>query len=98
MYGPILTTLADMHCASGELELGASFAERAVMVNQEHADIAPWYADQAALTQKYCQAMAALKVERSTLAPLVAALNKKWGEASPFAHRGLEQVRAIEKN
>ena len=98
MYGPILTTLADLHCANGQLELGASFAERAVTVNREHADIAPWYADQAALTQKYCQAMAGLKVERSTLAPLVAALNKKWGEASPFAQRGLEQVRAIEKD
>ena len=41
--------------------------------------------------------MAGLKVERSTLAPLVTALNKKWGEASPFAHRGLEQAHAIEK-
>ncbi len=98
MYGPILTTLADIHCASGGLELGTSFAERAVVVNREHADIAPWYADQAALTQKYCQAMAGLKVERNTLAPLVAALNKKWGEASPFAQRGLEQVHAIDKN
>jgi tetratricopeptide (TPR) repeat protein len=98
MYGPILTTLADLHCASGQLELGASFAERAVTVNREHADIAPWYADQAALTQKYCQAMTGLKVERGTLAPLVAALNKKWGEASPFAQRGLEQVRAMEKD
>ena len=97
MYGPILTTLADMHCASGELVVGASFAERAVTVNREHADIAPWYADQATLTQKYCQAMAGLKVELSTLAPLVAALNKKWGEASPFAQRGLEQVHAIER-
>jgi tetratricopeptide (TPR) repeat protein len=98
MYGPILTTLADLHCASGKLELGASFAERAVMVNREHADMAPWYADQAALTQKYCQAMAGLKVERSTLAPLVATLNRKWGEASPFAQRGLEQVHAMEKD
>jgi tetratricopeptide (TPR) repeat protein len=97
MYGPILTTLADMHCAGGQLELGAAFAERAVTVNREHADIAPWYADQAALTQKYCQAMAGLKVERTTLAPLVAALNRKWGETSPFAQRGLEQVRAVEK-
>jgi tetratricopeptide (TPR) repeat protein len=97
MYGPILTTLADIHCAAGQLELGASLAERAVTVNREHADIAPWYADQATLTQKYCQAMAGLKVERNTLAPLVAALGKKWGEASPFAQRGLEQVHAIER-
>ncbi len=97
MYGPILTTLADLHCASGQLELGASFAERAVTINREHADNAPWYADQAMLTQKYCQALAGVKVDRDTLPPLITALKRKWGEASPFTRRGLEQIRAIEK-
>jgi len=98
MYGPILTTLADLHCASGRAELGASFAERAVSVNQEHADTAPWYADQAKLTQKYCQSIVGAKIERGTLAPIVASLEKKWGRASPFVLRGLEQIREAEES
>ncbi|MEO7936367.1 MAG: tetratricopeptide repeat protein, partial [Dokdonella sp.] len=97
MYGPILTTLADLHCANGQLQLGESFAERAVTINGEHAENAPWYADQALLTQKYCQALAGIKVEHDTLAPLIAALKRKWGEASPFTLRGQEQILAIEK-
>ena len=97
MWGPILSTLADLHCAKGELEQGASFAKRAVTVNQEHADIAPWYADQAALSQKYCQSLAGTKIERNAVAPLVASITKKWGEKSPFAQRAREQLRAIEK-
>ena len=98
MYGPILTALADLHCAAGDAARGAEFAERAVSVNQEHADKAPWYADQAALTQKYCQALSGTKIEHASLAPLFATLKKKWGDASPFTRRGHEQVRAIEKS
>lgn len=98
MYGPILTTLADLHCVRGELEAGAALAERAVTVNQEHADTASWYADQAALTQKYCQALAGTKIERSALTPLAAGLERKWGKDSPFVQRSREQIRAIEKD
>jgi tetratricopeptide (TPR) repeat protein len=98
MHGPILMMLADLHCANGNAAPGAEFAERAVAVNQEHADKAPWYADQAALTQKYCQALSGTKIERASLAPLLATLKKKWGETSPFTRRGQEQVRAIEKS
>ena len=98
MFGPILTTLADLHCANGQLETGESFAERAVAINGEHAENAPWYADQALLTQSYCQALAGVKVERDTLAPLIAALKRKWGDASPFTRRAQEQIRAIEKS
>ncbi len=98
MHGPILTTLADLHCANGQLETGEAFAERAAAINGEHAENAPWYADQALLTQKYCQALAGMKVEQDTLAPLIDALKRKWGEESPFTRRGEEQIRAIEKS
>ena len=67
-------------------------------VNREHAENAPWYVDQATLTQKYCQALAGARVSPDTLAPFGAALKRKWGEASPFTRRGEEQIRAIEKD
>ena len=96
MYGPILTALADLHCAAGDAAQGAGFAERAVSINQEHAEKAPWYAAQAALTQKYCQALSDTPIEHASLAPLLATLKKKWGETSPFTRRGMEQIRVIE--
>ena len=98
MYGPILTALADLNCATGRLLEGAAFAERAVAVNEEHADTAPWYADQAILVQKYCEAMSGTKVEQETLDKLLATLKKKWGESSPFTKRAAEQILAIEKS
>lgn len=97
MHGPILTTLADLHCASGDLRAGAAFAEQAVAINGEHADNSPWYADQARLTQKYCQGLAGTRVPRQQLDTLLATLTKKWGEASPFTQRGIAQIRALEK-
>jgi tetratricopeptide (TPR) repeat protein len=98
MLGPILTTQADLHCSNGDLQHGAAFAERAIEVTAEHADIAPWYADQAALTQKYCVALAGTRIERDTLDKPLATLKKKWGESSPFTRRAAEQIQEIGKS
>jgi tetratricopeptide (TPR) repeat protein len=96
MHGPILSTLADLACSGSDTARGAELAASAVTVNAEHADIAPWYAAQAKLTQAYCEAMAGTAVAKGTAAPLADQLEHKWGAASPFAKRAREQVRAIE--
>ena len=97
MHGPILTALADLACAEGRVDDGRSYAETAVAINQEHADTAPWYADQARLTQQFCVSAGGAKVDRDPLAPLAATLQKKWGDNSPFTQRARAQIRAIEK-
>src|SRR5262249_19563858 len=96
MLGPILTTLADLHCSQGKLEQGAAFAARAVTVTAEHTDIAPWYADQAVLVQSYCQALAGGK-PGDGLDRRLATLKKKWGQDSPFTQRAAMQLATIEK-
>lgn len=98
MHGPILATLADLECSGGDAARGAGLAAQAITVTAEHADIAPWYAAQAKLTQAYCTAMAGTAVARGTAAPLADELERKWSAASPFAVRAREQVRAIEKH
>jgi len=96
MHGPILSTLADLECSGGDTARGTELAAIAVTVNAEHADIAPWYVAQARLTQAYCDTVAGDAVAKGTTAPLAGELERKWGAASPFAHRAREQVRAIE--
>lgn len=96
MHGPILSTLADVACSGGDIARGVELAANAVTVNAEHADIAPWYAAQAKLTQAYCEAMAGTAIAKGTAAPLAGELERKWGAASPFARRAREQARAIE--
>jgi len=98
MHGPILTALADLACADGRVTEGSRYAHDAVTTNQEHADTAPWYLDQAKLTQQFCASAGGGKIDRDALAPLVATLQKKWGEASPFAQRARAQIRAMENH
>jgi len=97
MHGPILTALADLACADGRIKEGGDYAQRAVTTNQEHADTAPWYLDQARLTQQYCAAASGKKIDREALAGLAQTLQKKWGDASPFTQRARAQIRQIEK-
>ncbi|WP_395679878.1 tetratricopeptide repeat protein [Dokdonella sp.] len=96
MHGPILSTLADLACSGSDTARGAELAASAVTVSAEHADIAPWYAAQAKLTQAYCQAMAGTAVAKGAAAALAEQLEHKWGAASPFTRRARAQVRAIE--
>jgi tetratricopeptide (TPR) repeat protein len=98
MHGPILTALADLACSDGRVKDGGTYAQRAVTTNQEHADTAPWYLDQAKLTQQFCTAAAGEKTDHSASAAFAATLQKKWGEKSPFTQRALAQIRAIEKS
>lgn len=97
MHGPILSALADLACADGRVKEGAVYAKNAVITNQEHADTAPWYLDQATLTQKFCANAGGEEVDRGSLAALAETLQKKWGEASPLTQRAIAQIRAIEK-
>lgn len=96
MYGPILSTLADLECGGGDSTRGTELAAHAVTVNAEQADIAPWYTAQAKLTLAYCEAVAGNTAAKGTAAPLADELERKWGAASPFVIRAREQVRAIE--
>jgi len=97
MHGPILTALADLACIEGRYDEGNAYAQRAVVTNQEHADTAPWYVDQAKLTQQFCAHANGGSVVRNSLEPLAQTLKKKWGETSPFTQRARAQIRAIEK-
>lgn len=96
MHGAILATLADLECSGGDTKRGTELSSRAVVVSAEHADIAPWYAAQARLTQAYCETMSGTAVASGTVTPLADELERKWGAASPFTHRARAQMRAIE--
>lgn len=96
MLGPILSTLADLKCSGGDTQQGGGLAARAVTANAEHADVAPWYAAQAALTKAYCDAMAGAAVADGTATPLADQLERKWGTSSPFARRGRAQAQVID--
>lgn len=95
MYGPILSTLADLHCRGGDASAGAELAAQAEGVGDEQAEAAPWYAAQARLTRQYCRAVGGATPAAFDAEAAVATVTAKWGSASPFARRAREQAQVI---
>lgn len=87
MLGPVLTHLAELHCAAGEAAAGLALAERAVAVEGERLAAGQWQGHLARLTHAACAAATGIDVDRVAARTDLEALRQRWPEASPFRRR-----------
>lgn len=95
MLGPILASLADLHCSAGDAAAGSGLAARATRASEARFGKDHGYTAVATLTEAYCATHTGQSVDREAGARPVTTIAAQWGDASPFARRAQAQLAAL---
>jgi tetratricopeptide (TPR) repeat protein len=93
IHGPVLASLADLHCMAGDLEKGQLLAQQSLQVTEAEYGLDDWRSKRAMVVNHYCNAMTGKNINREDMQSAAAALVQRWGEANFFSQRSHEQLR-----
>jgi tetratricopeptide (TPR) repeat protein len=93
--GPVQATLADLHCASGEVADGLALAAEAIISISADYGSDDWNTQRAMLVQVYCQQLAGEAVDAPAAKRALTAVQARWPTPNYFTLRAAEQAAAI---
>jgi tetratricopeptide (TPR) repeat protein len=95
ILGPVLTSLADLHCQAGDFAVGLVLSEQSLAITARDYGDEDWRTQRAVLTAHWCGRLGGQGHDAGMVQHALAAITQRWSDTSYFSQRAHQQSAQV---